>query len=356
MIFGDRGIGNHNDMTDYLVRAAALEGIRDTIEELGGDADRLLEDARLKQAEHDPQAWISYRSFLLFLENAAQATDCPHFGLEVSRRQGIGILGELGHVIQQAPDLRTAMKVLSTYLGYHNQGSALSLKVEDNIAQWIFTCKLEGHAPVGQQSNVVAGLGVNIMRLLKGKDWSPGAIYLPHAQPVNLQPFKARLDCPVFFNWDCMMMSFDADVLDTPIREANPQLHKMLAEHLRSLQKDFGDDYCGQVRHLINQALSTGDCSIERVASFLAINKRTLQRRLKAHDTNYKDLLEDVRFDIARRYLMESSGSLTALADMLCYSELSVFSNAFRQRHGVSPREWKNRQVSGPQAGFPTGA
>ena len=142
------------------------------------------------------------------------------------------------------------------------------------------------------------------------------------------------------------MMSFDAAFLDTPINEANPRLHGMLEEHLRNRQQDFGDDYLGQVRHLINQALTTGDCSIERVASFLAINKRTLQRRLKAHDTSYKDLLEEVRFDIARRYLRESSGSLTALADMLCYSELSVFSNAFRQHHGVSPREWKNRTAT----------
>jgi AraC-like DNA-binding protein len=185
------------------------------------------------------------------------------------------------------------------------------------------------------------------MRLLLGQTWSPGAIYFPHAPPRNIQPYKSRFNCPVFFNHDCMMMSFDASILDVTIREANPELHNMLEEHLRSLQNNFGDDYRGQVKQLINQALGTGDCSIERVASFLAINKRTLQRRLKSHDTNYKDLLEEVRFDIARRYLRESSGSLTTLADMLCYSELSVFSNAFRQRYDVSPREWRNRELNG---------
>ena len=346
LIFGDNGLKNDNTMTDYLVRAAALQGVRATIEELGGDADTLLAKAHLTEAEQDPDTWISYRGFLLLLEQAAAATDCPHFGLHVSRRQGIGILGALGHVIQQAPDLRTAMKQLSAHLGHHNQGAALTLRVEDNIAQWVFTCKLEGHAPVWQQSDLVAGIGVNLMRLLCGTQWSPCAIYVPHAPPEDTQPYKSRFDCPVFFNWENMMMTFDADTLDTPVREANPQLHGLLEEHLRNQQKHFGDDYLGQVRHLINQALTTGDCSIERVAGFLAINKRTLQRRLKAHDTSYKDLLEEVRFDIARRYLRESSGSLTALADMLCYSELSVFSNAFRQHHGMSPREWKNRKAT----------
>jgi AraC-like DNA-binding protein len=60
--------------------------------------------------------------------------------------------------------------------------------------------------------------------------------------------------------------------------------------------------------------------------------------------TSYKDLLEEVRFDIARRYLRESSGSLTVLADTLDYAELSVFSNAFRRRYGMSARAWKKKQ------------
>ena len=89
--------------------------------------------------------------------------------------------------------------------------------------------------------------------------------------------------------------------------------------------------------------MTTGDCSIERVASHLAVGKRTLQRQLKSYDTSYKDLLEDVRFDIAKRYLRESTGSLTALADMLCYSDLSTFSTAFRQHYGMSPRDWRKQ-------------
>ena len=75
--------------------------------------------------------------------------------------------------------------------------------------------------------------------------------------------------------------------------------------------------------------------------------KRTLQRQLRSHNTRYQDLLEEVRFTIAKRYLRESNGSLTALADMLCYSDLSTFSTAFRPYHGVSPRNWRNHASTG---------
>lgn len=334
-------------MTDYLVRGSALNGIRSTVEELGGDTDELLRKTGLINAEGDPDSWVSYRSFLLLLEEASRATKCTHFGLRLSQQQDIGILGAVGFVMQQAPDLRTALRELATHFAHHNQGASVSLKVEEGIAQWCFTCKLEGYAPMRQQADLVAGLGVDLMRLLWNPQWAPNALYLPHGAPRDTRPYKARFNCPIFFDWDSMIMTFDPVILDSPIRSANPHLHQVLEDHLRTLQQDYGDDYPGQIRHLIKQALTTGDCSIEKVAGFLAINKRSLQRKLQAHNTSYKDLLEEVRFEIARRYLRESNGSLSTLADMLCYSEQSVFSNAFRQRHGMSPRDWKKQQLAG---------
>ena len=318
-------------MADYLVRASALQGIRATVEDLGGDAVELLKRAGLSEAELDPEAWISYRRFLLLLDDAARTTNCPHFGLQLSRQLDIGILGTLGFIIQQAPDLRTALRELAAHFAYHNQGAHVALKEEAGLAQWSFTCKLEGEVPISQQAGLVAGIGTDLFRLLLHTAWSPTAVYFSHAPPPDIRPYKRRFNCPVFFNWDSSYTTFDAAILDTPINEANPQLHKVLQEHLVTAHPSFPDDYCGQIRHLIQQAMSTGDCSIERVANSLAINKRTLQRQLKNLDTSYKELLEEVRFNVAQRYLLESSGSLTALADMLCYSELSTFSNAFRQ-------------------------
>ena len=330
-------------MTDYLTKASSLQGFRRTAEELGGDADELLLRAGLQDSERDPDAWISYSSFLTLLDESSRDTDCPFFGLRLSRHQDIGILGTVGFVMQQAPNLGTALKELARYFVHHNQGAIVSVTVQKGIAHWGFSNKLEGKLPTRQEADLVAGIALNLMRLLWKPDWHPNALYLAHAPTEDISPYRRRFSCPVFFDWDSTFMTFDAEILDTPISQANQNLHRVLEEYLSNLKLAFPDDYCGQIRHLIKQAMSTGDCSIERVADFLAVNKRTLQRQLKEHDTSYKALLEEVRFDIARRYLRESDGSLTTLADMLCYSELSAFSNAFRTRFGLSPREWKRQ-------------
>jgi AraC-like DNA-binding protein len=339
-------------MNNYLVRAASMEGVRATIASLGGDADEVFRRAGMADQDPDPQAWLSYDRFLTLLEDAAQATHCPHFGLLLSGHQGINALGPVGFVIQQAPDIRSALLELTRHFVHQNQGANVDLRVNKGIAQWQFSCKLQGRFPVRQQEDLAAGIGVNLMRLLSIPNWSPDAVHFPHAPPENLQPYRRVFDCRLVFNADSLQMIFRADILDRPLNNADPRLHRLLEEHLSSLRSAYPDDYCGQVRHLISQALTTGDCSIERVASHLAMGKRTLQRQLKQHDASYKDLLEEVRSDIARRYLRESSGSLTALADMLCYSDLSTFSTAFRQQHGVSPREWRRRLTTGASNNF----
>jgi AraC-like DNA-binding protein len=331
-------------MSDYLVRASALTGIRATIEELGGDADRLLRQLGLDGKKSDPESWISYPRFLLLLERASLETGCPHFGLRLSERQDVGILGALGFIIQQAPDLRTALRELITRFSFHNQGANVSLNVDNGVASWRFTCKLEGELPTRQQEDLVAGIGVDLMRLLWRSNWTPKAVYFAHAKGDDVRPYRERFRCPVHFDWESTTMTFDAAILDTPIEKANPQLHRLLESYIDELQFAHRDDFPGKVKYLIQQAMYTGDCSIERVAATLAVNKRTLQRRLKVEGTSFRELLDQVRFNAARKYLRESQGSLTALADMLCYADLSAFSNAFRQRFGISPRAWKQQQ------------
>lgn len=329
-------------MSDYLVRASSLQGYRDAVTELGGDATAILAAARLSGMESDPEAWISYTGYLNLLEATARELDCSYFGLYLSRRQDINILGAVGFIIQQAPDIRTAMRELNQYFSHHNQGAVATTRVEQGVAYWTFTSRPQQNAPMYQQSDLAAGIAVKVMHFLYS-GWKPIAIYLPHSAPADTRPYREQFQCPIYFDWDSTVIASDAAALDTPLDQANPRLHQVLESHLGELQRTFSDDFAAKVSYLIKQALITGDCSVDRVAGILAMNKRTLQRKLSMLDTSYKVLLDDVRFEIACNYLKESSGPLTLLAHMLCYSELSVFSNAFKQRFGVSPREWKKQ-------------
>jgi AraC-like DNA-binding protein len=87
--------------------------------------------------------------------------------------------------------------------------------------------------------------------------------------------------------------------------------------------------------------LPTGRASIAEVAAALGINLRTLQRRLANEETAFSTLIAGVRRELAERYLASPSYTLTRVAEMLGYGQLSSFTRWFSEEFGLSPTAWR---------------
>ena len=68
-----------------------------------------------------------------------------------------------------------------------------------------------------------------------------------------------------------------------------------------------------------------------------------IQRNLAWEGLSYTELVEEVRKALAEMYFKQRNLSLSEIAYLLGYSELSAFSRAFRRWTGHSPREYRGR-------------
>ena len=143
------------------------------------------------------------------------------------------------------------------------------------------------------------------------------------------------------FNAEFNALSYDAAILRIPLRQHDEELHRMLTRRLLELEQSHPEDFVSRVEHVIRQMLPAGRCSVELTAKCLNLGKRTLQSRLKDERVTFQQLLERIRSDIASSYLQESVVTMTTLAELLGYSELSAFSRAFKRWFGVAPLSWK---------------
>lgn len=317
-------------------------GRRAAIEAAGGDPSQLQGYDDLLEPNMDPEAWIPASRELLFLNEAARIADCQHFGLiQANFQDALTVMGNICYAVQTSADVRSALQNLISHSSAINQGINITLHTEQGRAFWGVTCGLEALHPTHHQADLLTALGLKLIRTIWHPEWTPDAVYLTHAAPGDTRPYVEFFGCPVYFNWDRNYLVFPATLLDQPLSSANPSLHRLVTDYLRSKQPSLADNISEQVSVVIEQAMLTGDCSIEKVAAAFATSKRTLQRRLAAAGLVYSRLVNDVRFKIAKRYLSESDGSLSALADMLCYSSISAFSIAFRRNFDMSPREWR---------------
>src|SRR5262249_47426807 len=94
-----------------------------------------------------------------------------------------------------------------------------------------------------------------------------------------------------------------------------------------------------QVENAIVPLLPHGKARAAEIAEHLGVSQRTLARRLAGEGATFSDLLETLRGDLARPYLGDDGPSISQVAWLLGYQEVSAFTHAFKRWTGMTPRE-----------------
>jgi len=157
--------------------------------------------------------------------------------------------------------------------------------------------------------------------------------------------------CPVRFNSEFNALRFAAHWLDRTVSGADKRLLRDLEKQAGALmQPDLIEKLHRSLRVLLLSGITSGDA----VADVLAMHRRTLNRRLKAHGTTFREVLEDVRFEAACQLLRATHLTLDDVAAALGYAGVSPFTRAFRRRSGTAPGQWRHavqtRDVSRAEA------
>jgi AraC-like DNA-binding protein len=77
------------------------------------------------------------------------------------------------------------------------------------------------------------------------------------------------------------------------------------------------------------------------------MHRRTLNRRLHAEGTTFQQVLDRVRFAVAKELIEDSRVSLHDIAAALGYAGLAPFMRAFRRWTGTTPGAWRQSALSG---------
>ncbi len=67
-----------------------------------------------------------------------------------------------------------------------------------------------------------------------------------------------------------------------------------------------------------------------------------LRKRLYQLGTSYKEVVLDVRMNLAQHYLDSTALPIQEIAYLLDYSQPAPFSRAFKRQFGTSPQHWRD--------------
>ena len=337
-------------MTQFS-RASSLARFDEFATQNGLNYQQMLELAGLPGdvLEH-PESLISYQRVEKLMELCASKSGNPLFGLEYGLFQGVDIFGPLLYLLKNAQTVLESLIELTDFYHLHSSGALVTIEQHGSLVVMSYKPTLESEATGRQAIELAIGVGKQLLHTLLGKSWQPSAVYLQSAPGADLADYRRLLGLVPQFNSETNGCVFDVGCLSAPLSESDPVLHSLMRQHMEKLDKMSLKELPAYVQHLISSFLPNGRVTVEQVADYMMLSRRTLQRHLADEGTSFQRLLENTRKNMATRYLRESDVNLTQLSGMLGYGDLVAFSRAFHRWYGKSPRQWRKDEGIKPSS------
>jgi AraC-like DNA-binding protein len=311
--------------TDSIRRRAALEGV-----DLTHPEQRLPEGV-------PREVW----------RLAAEATGDEAIGIHVAEAWTPAALDVLEYAFRASPTLGDGLGQVARYARVMHDRVTIRLAPEGD------GMRLTGSVPPGHpvnryQTEFFLATWLRLARDTCDPGVTPVDASFAHDPPARLDEHRRFFACPLRFEEPIIGLLIAKADLDRPMRGADPALAALLGRQLDKLLVSLPADpsVSARVRLLVKDDLPSGRVSVDRVARQLAMSVRSLSRRLETEGTSFRHLLDSVRHDLAVAHLRDPGVELAEIAFLLGYSESSAFHRAFKRLAGLTPLEFRRRELA----------
>lgn len=300
-------------------------------------------------AASDPDARISLELEERLWTEAARLAEDDALGLHAAEMLVPGAFGVLDYAVRTAPTLRTALERLARYNRLVHDVAVFTLHDRPPGLRVEHAFRTPGAEQCRHSAEFTIASLVTVGGQLLGEPLRADGAGFAHPKPTapaalaelrRVFGFEPRFAERV--NW----LELDASLVDRPLPRADSALSRVIERHAEALLAalpPLGESASDRVRHLLSRALGEGTPTLGSVASKLKTSERSLQRKLADEGTSFELLLDEVRQQLALRYLADRTLAVSEVAYLLGYSEPSPFHRAFKRWTGKTPAEMRGR-------------
>jgi len=270
---------------------------------------------------------------------AAELSGDPDFGLKSAEYFRAAHLGALGFAWLASSTLRSALERLNRYARVIQDEMTIDLEEEDET----IGISIDPHQSTMDQErreDWQLGALLKMIRTIAGSSFNPVRVLFQHTAPPDTGYYYELFRCPVEFSAPSTTLLIATADADKRLTGSNDQLAQ-LNEHIvvKYLAHSAKKDILNRVKAAIIDALASGSASEVVVAEAIHMTPRNMHRKLQKEGTSFRQLLNDVRQDLALQYIQDRSKTLTEISFLLGFSEVSSFSRAFKNWTGKPPSE-----------------
>jgi AraC-like DNA-binding protein len=314
------------------------------------DPKRLLVEAGVDEEiarKGGTDAHVTLAQYYRLWELAAQGSGAEDFALRAASALGTDSFGVIGFACMTSPTVGESFARLARYYGVLSSASRWSRAEEARGVALVF--EVEPGPPLGTRCAVEFALAesVHFSTLMVGRRVPLLEARLPYPPPRDEEPYRRHFRAPLRWNAPQAALVLEPRAPELPLLKADATLLAYFEKQADALAARHAseEELPLRVRRLVMEALPSGPPSLETLARALGVSPRSLRRRLGDEGTSFQALVEETRSALARQYLQASKLTVSEIAFLVGFSELSPFQRAFRRWTGTSPRAFRERAL-----------
>ncbi|MDO6474550.1 AraC family transcriptional regulator [Alteromonas sp. 1_MG-2023] len=174
----------------------------------------------------------------------------------------------------------------------------------------------------------------------------------PYPPPNHIGEYHYLFPGVHRFNHTELALVFPVHYLERPVKQNAASLKAFMSRCPLELFRQYKADYslATELKLILSKAMSNGTGTIEHCADKLHMTTRTLMRKLKDEGTSFQQLKDVVRRDKAIFFLGQQGLRINEVAEKVGYSDPAVFTRAFRNWTGQSPRDFRQQLLTDSEA------
>jgi AraC-like DNA-binding protein len=315
----------------------------------GIDARSLLKRANLTLHQiKDTSLRLNVSDQIKFLNLAATELHDDLLGFHLAHRPDLRELGFLYYVAASSEVLGDALQRLARYASIVNEGLALRYiggKYCGVAYRYVGVSRYSDR----HQIECFATIAVRLCRQLSGVQLVPTQVRLAHRRDGKCPEMTQFFGREIEFGADIDEVLFAPNIRDLPVVSADLYLNKLLiryCEEALARRPAKRSPFRSSVENAIVPLLPHGKARAEIISRRLGVSQRTLARRLSSEQISFSGVLENLKVDLAKRYLADQALSVSQVAWLLGYQEVSSFTHAFKRWTNKTPRQTRRQKAA----------
>jgi AraC-like DNA-binding protein len=291
----------------------------------------------------EPEERLSVQSQIRLLDEAAIALKDDCLGFTLARDFDPREIGLLYYVMASSRTLGEALQRLGRYSKVTNEALVFGHREATRLIINLSYSGVPRHSDRHQIEFCMFAV-LRICRVLTGQKLVPQHFSIAHHRSGNTAEMSRFVGTKVEFGADTDEFALNIETRALPVIHADNHLNDLLLKYCEAALANRRGDVSQlrtKVEDTISSLLPHGRVVVGEVARTLGMSERTLGRKLADEGLNFTDILQQLRRDLAVRYLDDRKLRVSKIAWLLGFKEVSAFTHAYKRWTGKTPRQMR---------------